>query len=535
MGQSVQVYFAIFMLTKVKKFLTPAKIILLIEAATVFLAAFGLIPKEAVLFLSGLLLFYFLFAPTSQAVLIFIASVPLFVALPFSAGFDHMANWRLFALAIFLAWFCRRGFWRFSFWRAKLKQPLFTNFNVFEILGWLFFGSLLVSLLASVDLIAGLKKIAFLVNIFLLYPVVKDLLRRYKNFWQRLLRVLGVAVFWVLLVGLVQLVFVFFRPLFVFWQYWAGRFVDAFYGSGLAKLLSFSNTWFAYNDVQPPTLRLFSVFPDSHSFALFLILTLPALIVLGYFSAKKWIKRITLLLVGGAFLGIVLSGSRGAWLSFIVAAGVALLIFLLVTDRRPLALTNILVLVIFLGTFGLSLIYPSTLFWAQSYQTGEGDMTGSLAFLKRVKSISDTRELSNHGRLQIWESSVKSVAEHPLLGVGVGNFPVVLGEDFSVLKRGASAHNLFLDFGAESGVLSMVLLLFIFLEIFKMIWRVFLRTADKKIALLFISFFIYIAWALGYSLFDVVLLNDKVLLIFVVSLAIINFNFQKDEKSGANQ
>ena len=48
------------------------------------------------------------------------------------------------------------------------------------------------------------------------------------------------------------------------------------------------------------------------------------------------------------------------------------------------------------------------------------------------------------------------MGKHPLLGVGIGNFPVVLALNPSASKAGASAHNLYLNFFAELGVLGFV-------------------------------------------------------------------------------
>ena len=157
-----------------------------------------------------------------------------------------------------------------------------------------------------------------------------------------------------------------------------------------------------------------------------------------------------------------------------------------------------------------------------------------MAFFERAKSISDASEISNRGRLEIWDSSLKTIAQKPLSGVGAGNFVAVLGEDPANAKKGASAHNLYLDFGSEAGVLAMVVLAFIFVEILKMSWHLY----DIKkgfFAVFFLALTVYTAWVLGYSLFDVVLLNDKVFLLFAVWLAVINHFYLRIEKNGKTE
>jgi len=509
--------------------LSSNKIAFLVELLVVFLAGFGFIPKEAVLFLTGFLIFYLLCAPLKESFLLFLASIPLFVALPLNASFDHMANWRLLAVALFFSFLLEKGVWRISFWREKLKRGFgslgarLKKPTLFEILLLLFLLILAFSLLSAQSLGLGLKKIAFLVNLFLIYPIVKSLLAQNADYLKRILKASLVALGTIILFALLQLVLVFFLPLHTFWQFWASGFIDVFYGSALSELLQKSNTWFAYFQNQPPTLRLFSVFPDSHSFALFLVLSLPALIGAGFLLKKKSLKAGISVLAFLSFLGIALSGSRGAWLSSLAALGAILAALWL--KGRPVneaVKVNLKVLALFAAAFLASWLYPSLLYMAQDYQeTGRAEFKRSMAFFERAKSISDASEISNRGRLEIWDSSLKTIAQKPLSGVGAGNFVAVLGEDPANAKKGASAHNLYLDFGSEAGVLAMVVLAFIFVEILKMSWHLF----DKKkgfLAVFFLALTVYTAWVLGYSLFDVVLLNDKVFLLFTVWLAVIN-------------
>ena len=60
------------------------------------------------------------------------------------------------------------------------------------------------------------------------------------------------------------------------------------------------------------------------------------------------------------------------------------------------------------------------------------------AFLKRALSISDLSETSNKGRLEIWLATFPSIFKHPFLGVGAGNFPVILEQSHAASKMGYS-------------------------------------------------------------------------------------------------
>jgi len=100
------------------------------------------------------------------------------------------------------------------------------------------------------------------------------------------------------------------------------------------------------------------------------------------------------------------------------------------------------------------------------------------------------------------------------LGVGLGNYVEVLDEDVLAAKKGASAHNLYLDFAAEIGVAGALFLIVIFILILKRSWEVFRRAKEDYFKFFGLVFGLYFVWILGYSFFDVVLLNDKVLLLF---------------------
>lgn len=530
-------------LDKIKRFFTAPRLVFLIELVIVLVAAFSAWPKELLLFSTALLLIYFLLAPLKESLPVFIASIPLFVAMPLTAGLDQVANWRIFVLALFISFAREKKWFSLDYWKkffqekkaeqSSPRERLGREIKPLYVLPFLLLLLTLFSLTAAPSLLSGLKKIAFLINILLLFPLVGFVLKENKDYLKKLLSAMLVGLTVVLAIAGVQLVLVFFIPLFSFWQFWAQRFINVFYGSALAVLLERSNTWFAYYKSQPPTLRLFSVFPDSHSFAMFLTLCLPAVVGCWALLKKNWPRRIFWGLGFCSLLAVALSGSRGAWVGFIAALAIAIISYQKArVVSRPAGKFNLILLSLFLGAFLLSFIYPPFLYLAQRHQQGLSGMSlsESLAFFERAKSISDVDEVSNKGRLEIWDAAIKSVAEKPWLGVGVGNFPSVLGEKSEASKKGSSAHNLYLDFAVEIGVFGAVTLTLIFLYFLKMIWANFVARREEFAPFLFLALFIYMIWVLSYSLFDVVLLNDKVLMLLMIWLAVINFFYEQRNK-----
>ncbi len=491
------------------------------EVVVTFLAVFNIIPREAVLFLTGLLVFYFLFAPFRDVTLLFILSIPLFVALPVSVGFDAMANWRLLLAILFfrkLVVEMRAYKWSLKdFIRDLFKEKIY-------VYAALFFLVALVSLIGAESLSFGLRKIIFLVNIgmlfFVLVPISKNLLFEAKpRTVKRVMSYSVSAVLISLIVGYGQLLAVFFIPLFFFWQFWAGNVISVFYGEGLAGLLSYSNTWFSYSEFENvlPTLRIFSVFPDSHSFALF---SLIGLMPVTYLWLKDKKNKGNIILGILLLLSIILSGSRGFWASALmvgalIGATYVIRRFVRFLQGKQLKLKKfVVILLVFFMLFPLgSLILSGSRIGNMPRGGGDFDFWD----FKRVRSIVDFEETSNKGRLEIWKYTWESFKQQPMLGVGIGNYAIVLDESIEASRRGASAHNLYFDFAAEMGLLGLAMFLLILWEVLKKAWNIYVQKKD----VFGIVFIFYFLWILAYNLFDVVLLNDKVLLLFMAQVAVL--------------
>jgi|TARA_Y100000031_G_scaffold156411_1_gene210849 O-antigen ligase len=492
-------------------------IIIITEVAAILLMVFNILPRELALFLTGLLIFYFIFSPLEDSLWVFIASIPLFTALPITENFDTLANWRILLIVLFLVLFFKQGIW------SKLFKQKFKHYQI-EYLTGVFALLACLSLLVADDFWIGAKKIIFLVNAFLLYIIIRNLGAKNKLIFNKIISAMKTAVGIVLGIGLLQLIMVFFVNLHKFWYLWDRNVINVFYGIDLSNLLSYSNTWFSYYSYQLPTLRMFSVFPDSHSFAFFSILALPMFLVSILLFNRKSYRRIRLFglysLLILCLLAIIFSGSRGAWVS---AAGslLAILFFTCFKKFRKEPQQIQLVLGSLLLFFLLMPIASAILFLPQYIQSGSEAALENVSLFERARSIVDFVETSVKGRLEIWVRTIDSIAMRPLLGVGIGNFPLVLNEDLSFAKKGSSAHSLYLDFAAEMGIFALIILLIIFWKILKHAWQVFDQSRPGRIKVWIGFFILALIWTFGYNLFDVVLLNDKVLLFFITNLALL--------------
>lgn len=510
-------------------------VILLTELAVIFLVVFNILPREASLIVVGIMIFYFIFSPVQDSLWVFIASIPLFIALPITESFDSMASWRILLSVLFLVLFFKSGI---SINLVKIKQGWKLREKIKHYPGEFLIGIFLLigffSLFVASDFVFGFKKLLFLINAFLLFIIIRNVAYKNKEAIFKIINALKVAVGLVLILGFVQLFSTFFIRLYKFWGFWAGQVIPTFYGQAMGNLLSYSNAWFSYYAYQIPTLRMFSVFPDSHSFAFFIILSLPIFLTTIFINSTKNKKKTALLylFLSLALISIIFSGSRGAWVSAILSLVLVLFVILLFYSPTVRSWTSIFrpkftkdwtksIQLIIGSLIIFFLLFPISSGILLISQFREGMDLDKLSIFERARTITDLSELSAKNRLDIWQRTVDSIIKYPVLGVGLGNFPLIINEDISTAKKGASAHNLYLDVAAEMGIFALLVLLAVFWQIFKNAWQIFYTSSDPFFRAWAGFFILALIWILGYSLFDIVLLNDKVLLFFIANLGIL--------------
>ncbi len=171
------------------------------------------------------------------------------------------------------------------------------------------------------------------------------------------------------------------------------------------------------------------------TFAGYASLYLPILLV-SFFEkrdAARWQVGIGILwlLIAGALL---LNATRGAWLA--VAVVIPLLLLYYLFKRRKLA-ALVLCLFVFAGA-GLAHYEP---------------------FLQRLSTITDINFQSNSERLLIWQSASHMFRDHPVLGVGLGQYKDNYQKKYILPEAKEReiehAHNNFLQMAAENGAVGL--------------------------------------------------------------------------------
>jgi len=236
----------------------------------------------------------------------------------------------------------------------------------------------------------------------------------------------------------------------------------------------------------------------------FLALAIPSMVALAA-SERIWWRRLSgSLLVMAAMAGLVFTYSRGAWLG----TGVGLLILLPVLGRG------------FWLILGAVLLGPVLV----------GMVTSAGAVLARLDSITAAgSDPALMERLEIWGMAFRLVAEHPLLGVGLGNFQAAYGRlmvpDLPLLtyplELPEHAHNLFLNLAVEVGLVGVSAFAWLLAVAFLRVQQI-RRFADWRVGV----------WSMGLAaglvaisvqaLVDVVVYQGFVAILFFTYLGVID-------------
>ena len=179
--------------------------------------------------------------------------------------------------------------------------------------------------------------------------------------------------------------------------------------------------------------------PNELAFTLTTMLTLA---VMTFLRARSLLVRTLVLALAAADLFFIMATlSRSGFISLCVV--LAFLVFKLTSNVRAVAVILVLVLC---G----ALMVPDALF-------------------ERFGKIDQVRDVD---RFQIMRVGLAMSMDHPLLGVGLGNYvPVFSSYNVSNMKREAPAHNMYLDLAAQMGIPALLLYLTVLAITWRGLWR----------------------------------------------------------------
>lgn len=182
--------------------------------------------------------------------------------------------------------------------------------------------------------------------------------------------------------------------------------------------------------------RAAGFFGHPMTFAGYLCMYLP-LFLIGYFDnlfGSKYRNVSGLLFVAG-IAALIFNGTRGAWIAVAITSGILLLYYMFKNKRN-----------LIIGTVVIALC--------------GGILVNNDAFMHRVSTITNNRYQSNSERLLMWNSAWNMFKDHPVFGVGLGQYKDNYQHKYISPKAKepnlAHAHNNFLQMLAENGVVGFI-------------------------------------------------------------------------------
>jgi probable O-glycosylation ligase (exosortase A-associated) len=198
---------------------------------------------------------------------------------------------------------------------------------------------------------------------------------------------------------------------------------------------------------------------DANDYAMHMVVALP---MAAYFvtKAKGRIFRYSAAFAALFMVAaVVVSSSRGGFLALVAVFGYWL-VFYTALPRKARIAVGLLVLVA-----GMSV--ASDEYWER------------MATLLNPTQDYNWAGRSDTGRLEVWKRALGYMGQRPLLGVGIGRFGTAEGrlselarerERMGMGLKWSSAHNSYLEVGAELGVTGLLIFLTLFALAIRMLW-----------------------------------------------------------------
>ncbi len=352
----------------------------------------------------------------------FLFFLPFQFALSPTEGIDLPVA-RVLSVGIFIGWFL------FGVWKQKIRIAWGIQ-TAFFLSFWFFLG---LSVFFSEEVSWAWRKLFFLLSFLPLYFVFLDIVSTGKERVIVLIRAFVVGAFISGFIGCIQVLLQFFMPVETLFVWWTKGFLPFFLGDTFSTVVAEYPSLLA-NISGVTVMRASAFFPDPHMHAFFLGLALPFAVYL----AQSENKRVWMWIAGIILLADLLTFSRGAYLGFVFA------FFGLTFRALSLRYTHLRKLVLGACVVFILVFLPTPVterFWS--------------SFSREDGSIS--------ARLSLYQEAVINIQEHPWIGVGLGNYPLIV-KPSADRRDPIYVHNLWLDLTVEIGILGTLFFLLFYLR-----------------------------------------------------------------------
>lgn len=221
-------------------------------------------------------------------------------------------------------------------------------------------------------------------------------------------------------------------------------------------------------------------YKDHTSYGAVTAMYLPFLVMFAFnrFLSKK-LKLISFGISGIIFLGFILSYSRAAWLSMVVALGVWGMIKLQIRFKP--------VLIAFVSIITLVLLFQTQILMRLE-QNSEQSSANLMTHISSMSNIST--DASNLERINRWSCAFRMFADKPIFGYGPGTYmfkyaPYQLSKDRTIISTnsadGGNAHSEYLGPLSESGIMGLLTYLIIIGVVIYTAVHTYSRLKDKRL------------------------------------------------------
>lgn len=360
-----------------------------------------------------------------------------------------------------------------------LPKPL-TLFALTGFLGWM-----ILSGFWAENPEWAFRKMLFWISFFPLFLVLSALFQNPKM-REHSLRGLVWGGAAIALVGIIQFSLQFFIPLSVLSEKLfpiLRFFLGANFGSAVEAYPSIF-----VNIAGTTFLRAFAFFPDPHIFAYYTAMILPLASYTALKRDSQWsAKAIPVLLL----LATLLSFSRASYVALLVAGAVfgSMCLWHL---RQKISVPALLVVT---GAVVLLTMSPIAARFSSSFLAEDG-------------SVSE--------RSRLWQEAMVNIGHAPLLGVGLGNYPLLV-KPTALPREPIYVHSLYLDMTVEIGIIGLWLFLLFIFSCLPPLTKASPREILSYSNALYLSLIIF----LTHSLFEYPLFSLHILTLFLTLLALL--------------
>lgn len=240
------------------------------------------------------------------------------------------------------------------------------------------------------------------------------------------------------------------------------------------------------------TIRMEGTLGHPNALAAYIILMIFPLILFAINEKNKKYKVVYSIIILFGIIDLILSWSRNAWLSLVV------------------------------GFVVLAIIYN----YKFLYGIFAAALTAFIVPFTRVRLLSLTSSTINGGRIKLWKAALKMVEDHPIRGVGNGNFS--LNYDSYCLKypelyaeghNGFPTHNSYLKIWSELGTIGIMVFFSTYIITFFRLLKANKKYKKKYSGFTTAVLVSFIAFMFS-NLFDNLLFTPKVMTIFICLISL---------------